>query len=86
MEYKVFIMEILNDLYLIREDVKEGPGYDAITALIKKIESRSMENIELGREDAKQTIMPNRAHKSSNTELNISQTDLDGVFIYQFKK
>ena len=53
MEYKYFIMEILNDLYLIREDIKNGPGYEAIAALINKIESRSVHAIEPSKDSSK---------------------------------
>ena len=53
MEYKYFIMEILNDLYLIREGIKNGPGYEAIAALINKIESRSVHAIEPSKDSSK---------------------------------
>lgn len=81
MEYKVFIMGILNDLYLIREDVKEGPGHDAISALINKIESCSMDTIK----QEKGIPTPVKTMRSE-AEIAVSTTEHEGVYVYQFKK
>ncbi len=84
MEYKYFIMEILDNLYLIREDVKEGPGHEAISALINKIESRSMRTIE----QSKKFEQPKTSSVNSSFQgkLQISKSEYNDVYIYQFKK
>lgn len=85
-EYKHFIMGILNDLYLIREDVKDNRGHEAIEGLIRKIESKSYDSFEEKDILSVSKTTQNLVQQEYEGKVDVSTTKYQGVYVYKFMK